>query len=76
MGLNEAAPARAWVAADRRLKPSALVFAVAFVAHGVDHAIRGFTGDDRHAAWPGSLQIALGLVTLVIAGRGSRPSPG
>ena len=53
--------------ARRQLRYSALAFAIAFVVHGADHAIRGFTGDDHHAAWPGWFQLLMGVLTVLIA---------
>ncbi|WP_280424733.1 hypothetical protein [Nocardia carnea] len=46
---------------------AALSFTVGMTVHGVDHAVRGFTGDDHHAAWPGSLQLVMAALTVVVS---------
>lgn len=52
---------------SRLLTYAAVGYAVGMVVHGLDHAMRGFTTDDHHAAWPGWLQIVMAVLTLVVS---------
>ena len=54
-------------ALNRPLMWAASGYAIGMVIHGSDHAFRGMTGDSHHAAWPGSVQIVMAMLTLVIA---------
>lgn len=65
------------------LRLTTVAFAAGFVIHGFDHTVRGLTGDDHHATWPGTLQVAMGVLTVLIAGvvlamvfTGARRAPG
>ena len=68
MAGNETARIRPpWDVADRSLRYAAFGYAIGMVVHGSDHAFRGLTGDNHHAAWPGSVQIVMATLTLAIS---------
>lgn len=66
MTTKQTAPGRG-ATADRFLVYSALGYAIGMVVHGVDHAIRGVTGDDAQAAWPGTVQVVAAILTLAVS---------
>ncbi|MEV6340474.1 hypothetical protein AB0M12_37850 [Nocardia vinacea] len=68
MATNKTAPIRRPGGTGyHRLKHAACGYAIGMVVHGGDHAFRGLTGDTHHATWPGSVQLVMATLTLVIS---------
>src|SRR5215217_1323490 len=56
-------------AADRALRRTAAVFAVAVVVHGADHLRRGIDAATGQVTGAGTLQFLLGAITVVLVFR-------
>lgn len=60
----------------RALRIAALVFAIGFGIHGVDHAIRGFEPVPTAVVIGGNIQTVLVIITVALVYRGHRWAPG
>ena len=68
MTTNQTAPrSPAQTKTGRFLKYAAFCYAVGMIVHGSDHLLRGLTGDDRQASWPGAVQIVMAALTVGVS---------
>lgn len=49
------------------LQLGAIAYGAGMSIHGVDHALRGFAGDDRYASWSAGLQVFMGGLTIAFS---------
>jgi hypothetical protein len=60
---------------ERRLRRTAVVFAIALAVHGADHVRRGLDVTTTQVTWAGSVQFLLAAIALVLVYRGHPWAP-